>query len=77
MLTDVFHARRCPILVLTRRRDEVIRIGHEIEIVVVEIRGDKVRLGVQARKDMPVHRSEVYEEIYNTKGIDDGKCDKG
>ena len=50
-------------LVLSRKKNESIMIGDGIEIVVVEIRGDKVRIGVQAAKDVPVHRREVYDAI--------------
>lgn len=50
-------------LVLSRRKDESVVINNDIRIVVVEIRGDKVRLGVEAPKEVPVHRSEVYEAI--------------
>jgi len=50
-------------LVLSRRRNEQIRIGDDIIINVVDIRGDKVRLGIQAPKEVPVHREEVYEAI--------------
>lgn len=50
-------------LVLSRKRDEKIIIGDNIEIVVVEIRGDKVRLGISAPDEVPVHRQEVYERI--------------
>jgi len=50
-------------LVLSRQRDETIMIGDEIEITVVDIRGDKVRLGITAPKSVPVHRKEVYEAI--------------
>lgn len=50
-------------LVLSRKKNESIVIGDEITIVVVEIRGDKVRLGVEAPKETPVHRNEVYEKI--------------
>jgi len=50
-------------LVLSRHRDESIIIGEDIEITVVEIRGDKVRLGVKAPREVPVHRREVYEAI--------------
>lgn len=50
-------------LVLSRQRDEVIVIGDDVEITVVDIRGDKVRLGVTAPPHIPVHRKEVYEAI--------------
>lgn len=50
-------------LVLSRQRDEVIMIGDHIELTVVEIRGDKVRLGIKAPPDIPVHRKEIYEAI--------------
>ena len=50
-------------LVLSRKKDECIVINNDIRIVVVEIRGDKVRLGVEAPKEVPVHRQEVYDAI--------------
>ncbi|MBL8762792.1 MAG: carbon storage regulator CsrA [Phycisphaerae bacterium] len=50
-------------LVLTRQRDETIMIGDEIEITVVDIRGDKVRLGITAPTRIAVHRKEVYDAI--------------
>ncbi len=50
-------------LVLSRERDESIIIGDNIVITIVEIRGDKVRLGIQAPTEIPVHRQEVYEAI--------------
>ena len=50
-------------LVLSRKKNESIVINDDITIVVVEIRGDKVRLGVEAPKEIPVHRQEVYEAI--------------
>ncbi|MDD3469908.1 MAG: carbon storage regulator CsrA [Thermoguttaceae bacterium] len=50
-------------LVLSRKKNESIVINNEITIVVVEIRGDKVRLGVEAPKEVPVHRQEVFEAI--------------
>ncbi|MEM9414900.1 MAG: carbon storage regulator CsrA [Planctomycetota bacterium] len=50
-------------LVLSRQRDETIMIGDEIEITVVDIRGDKVRLGINAPRSIQVHRKEVYEAI--------------
>jgi len=51
------------VLVLSRQRDETIVIGDDIEITVVDIRGDKVRLGVNAPKAVSVHRKEVYDAI--------------
>lgn len=50
-------------LVLSRQRDESIFIGDNIKITVVDIRGDKVRLGIEAPSEVPVHRQEVYEAI--------------
>lgn len=50
-------------LVLSRQRDESIIIGDNIVITIVDIRGDKVRLGIEAPTEIPVHRQEVYELI--------------
>jgi carbon storage regulator len=50
-------------LVLSRQRDETIMIGDDIEITVVDVRGDKVRLGINAPARIAVHRKEVYEAI--------------
>lgn len=50
-------------LVLSRKKNESIVINNDITIVVVEIRGDKVRLGVEAPTEVPVHRREVYDAI--------------
>jgi len=50
-------------LVLSRKKDEKIIIGDKITIMVIEIRGDKVRLGIDAPKEVTVHRQEVYEAI--------------
>ena len=50
-------------LVLSRKKNESIVINNDITVVVVEIRGDKVRLGVEAPKEVPVHRREVSEAI--------------
>jgi carbon storage regulator len=51
------------VLVLSRKKNESIIINDDITIVVVEIRGDKVRLGVEAPKEIPVHRREVFDAI--------------
>jgi len=50
-------------LVLSRQRDESIMIGDSIVVTIVDIRGDKVRLGINAPAEIPVHRHEVYEPI--------------
>ena len=50
-------------LVLSRLRDETIMIGDSVEITVVDIRGDKVRIGITAPREIQVHRKEVYEAI--------------
>jgi carbon storage regulator len=50
-------------LVLSRQRDETIMIGDDVEITVVDIRGDKVRLGITAPRQIQVHRKEVYDAI--------------
>ena len=51
-------------LVLSRKKNESIVIDNNIVITVVEIRGDKIRLGIVAPKDVPVHRQEVYDAIH-------------
>ena len=54
-------------LVLSRQKDESIVIGDDIEITIVDVRGDKVRLGITAPKSIPVHRREIYEAIQREK----------
>jgi len=54
-------------LVLSRQKDESIMIGDDVEIVIVDIRGDKVRLGITAPKEVSVHRKEIYEAIQKEK----------
>ena len=54
-------------LVLSRKKNESIVINNDIIVTVVEIRGDKVRLGIVAPKEVPVHREEVYEAIHGVK----------
>jgi carbon storage regulator len=51
-------------LVLSRKKNESIIINDNITVTVIEIRGDKVRLGIEAPKDVSVHRREVYEAIH-------------
>ncbi len=50
-------------LVLSRKKDEKIVIGDNITLMVIEIRGDKVRLGIDAPRDVSVHREEIYDAI--------------
>jgi len=57
-------------LVLSRKKNESIVINNDVVITVVEIRGDKVRLGIAAPKDVPVHRQEVYEAIHGAKPVE-------
>lgn len=59
-------------LVLSRGRDESIMVGEDVEIVIVDVRGSKVRLGINAPKTIPVHRKEIYEAIHRKK-IEDVK----
>lgn len=61
-------------LVLSRKRDESIFIGSEVRVEVVEVRGDKVRLGVHAPTSIPVHREEVFQAIVREHGIDTSIC---
>ena len=56
-------------LVLSRQRDESIIIGNDIEVTIVDIRGDKVRLGINCPNHIPVHRKEVYEAILREKQV--------
>lgn len=66
-------------LVLSRQRDETIMIGDDVEITVVDVRGDKVRLGITAPSRVAVHRKEVYDAIkaenLQASGVDAGELD--
>ncbi|MBI1901878.1 MAG: carbon storage regulator CsrA [Planctomycetia bacterium] len=63
-------------LVLSRKKNESIVINNDITIVVVEIRGDKVRLGVDAPKEVPVHRREVYDAIHRNEAAGEKETDR-
>lgn len=63
-------------LVLSRQTNESIVIGDNIVVTVIEIRGDKVRLGIQADKEVSVHRSEVYLAIHGKEAMSDGILQK-
>ena len=66
-------------LVLSRKKNESIVINDDITILVVEIRGDKVRLGIEAPKEVPVHRREVFDAIHRNeeKKDDDDDSSQG
>ncbi len=64
-------------LVLSRKKNESIVINDDITIVVVEIRGDKVRLGVEAPKEVPVHRREVFDAIRRNEAAAGNKKEAG
>ena len=57
-------------LVLSRKKNESIVIDGNITITVVEVRGDKVRLGIEAPREVPIHRSEIYAAIQNERARD-------
>lgn len=54
-------------LVLSRQKDESIIIGDDIKITIVDVRGDKVRLGIEAPREISVHRKEIYDTIQKEK----------
>ena len=54
-------------LVLSRCKDESIMVGENVEVIVVDVRGNKVHLGITAPRSIPVHRREVYEAIQREK----------
>ena len=60
-------------LVLSRKKNESIIINDNIIVTVIEIRGDKVRLGFDAPKDVPIHRREVYDAIRRSEALDDSR----
>jgi carbon storage regulator len=63
-------------LVLSRQKDESIMIGDEVEVTIVDVRGDKVRLGITGPKNISVHRREVYDAIQREKAERDENGDK-
>jgi carbon storage regulator len=57
-------------LILTRRIGETLMIGNDITVTVVGVKGNQIRLGIQAPKDVPVHREEIYERVLEEKKKD-------
>lgn len=55
-------------LVLSRYKDQSIYIGDDIVITVVDVRGDRIRIGIEAPSNVPVHRQEIYEAIKREQG---------
>jgi len=51
------------VLVLTRKKGQVLMIGHDIELTILDVQGDQVRVGIKAPRNVAVHRKEIYEEI--------------
>lgn len=64
-------------LVLTREVDQKVRIGHDVTIMVVAIKGGVVKLGIEAPPEVPVHRQEVYDAIYAEQGGTDAAAENG
>ena len=58
-------------LVLSRKKDESIMVGDNIKLTIIEIRGDKVRLGIEAPRDVTVHREEIYKIVKKEKAEQD------
>jgi carbon storage regulator len=55
------------VLILTRRVNETLMVGNEITVTVLGVKGNQVRIGVNAPKDVPVHREEIYERVQQEK----------
>jgi carbon storage regulator len=70
-------AERQEMLILTRRVGETLMIGDEITVTVLGVKGNQVRLGVRAPKDVSVHREEIYQRIRSEDGAADGGAEEG
>ena len=58
-----YQERLVKMLALSRKKDEALFINNNIEVTVLEVKGDQVKLGIKAPKEIPIYRSEVYEQI--------------
>ncbi|MBQ0714684.1 carbon storage regulator CsrA [Paraperlucidibaca wandonensis] len=63
-------------LILTRRVGETLMVGDEVTVTVLGVKGNQVRIGVNAPKDVAVHREEIYQRIQQEKPIDDSVADE-
>jgi carbon storage regulator len=61
-----FHGRSSRLLVLTRRSNQSIMIGRDIVVTVLEVRGEQVRIGIKAPREVEVHREEVFEALHES-----------
>ena len=61
-------------LVLSRKQNQSIRIGQNIEVVVLEVHGDRVKLGLVAPAEVPIHRREVHDRIINPPALEQAEC---
>jgi len=57
-------------LILTRRVGEVVRIGEEVSVTVLGVKGNQVRIGIEAPKTVPVHREEIFERIKSERDLE-------
>lgn len=57
-------------LILSRKKNQIIKIGHDIEVIVLGYRGRQINLGIKAPKNLKVYRKEIYNEIYSIENID-------
>ncbi len=61
-------------LVLSRKQNEAIKIGQDIEVVVLEVHGDRVKLGFVAPLEVPIHRREVHDRIHAPPALEHAEC---
>ena len=64
-------------LILTRRINETLNIGDDVQVTVLGIKGNQVRIGIDAPRDVPVHREEIYQRIKREERINAGEAEEG